>query len=128
MPGNGFALTIGVGREIHVASGPHGGTQLFDDLALPFNSEIFGNETVVDIDAQRALWKITYVSHRGFYGITPREKLLDRTCFGRRLYDDEWPRQAYLPISPIDAGAYPPEKNALTIAPWSRGCRGTSAQ
>jgi len=49
-----------------------GRAQLFDDVALPFNSEIFGNKAVVDVYAKRAFRKIANMTHRGFNSVAPR--------------------------------------------------------
>jgi hypothetical protein len=63
MPSDGFALTIGVGREIDARGLLDRGAQLFDDRALALDRDVRRREAVVDVDPEPALWKIAEVAY-----------------------------------------------------------------
>ncbi len=89
MPGDRLALAVGVGREVDVGCALYRAAQLLDDVALAFDRQILGREIVLDVNAQRAFWKVAHVPDRRLHGESRRKKLLDRPRLRRRLHDDQ---------------------------------------
>ena len=89
MPGDGFALAVRVGCKVDAARALRSLTQICDDLFLSLERLILRLKIVFNIDAQRALWQITQMSHAGLDLIVGAEVFSDGFGLRGRLHDDQ---------------------------------------
>jgi hypothetical protein len=83
MPGDGFALTVRVGREVDLARALHAGLEVLDDLRFVARNEVLRREVMLHIHAQRALGEIANVPHRGFHRIPGAQVTANGSGLGR---------------------------------------------
>ncbi len=64
VPGNGFALTVRVGRKVDGLGGLGFLFHLFDERAFAADIDVFRREIVFDIDAERAFGQVADMTDR----------------------------------------------------------------
>ncbi len=93
MGGDGLALAVRVGRQIHGGRRLRHLLQLGDDLFLAGNDHVVRLEVVLDVHAQDALGQVLDVAERGLDFVVLPQILVDRLRLGRRFDDDQRFRQ-----------------------------------
>ncbi len=98
MGGDGLALAVGVGRQVHGRRRLRQLLQLGDHLLLAGNDHVIRLEVVLDVHAQDALGQVLHVAERGLDFVVVPQVLVDRLRLGRRFDDDQ--RFDQLPLPP----------------------------
>jgi hypothetical protein len=89
VPGDGFALAVGVGRQDDALAVLGRLPEVRDDLLL-FGDDFVGrHESRRDVDAKLLLRQVADVAHGGLDHVILAEIVVDRLRLGRRFDDDE---------------------------------------
>src|SRR5712664_3061546 len=89
VPGDGFALAVGVGRQVDVLLVLGGLLDVLEHLRLALDDVVLGREVALDVDPELRLGQVHHVADGGLHLVVPPEVLAERLGFGRRLDDDE---------------------------------------
>ena len=88
MPGDGLPFPVRVGGQIDFSAALGRLFQVADDVLLPLDGLVIGDETVLNVHAQLALGQIPDMAH-GRLDLIPRPKVLSNGLgLGRGLYDN----------------------------------------
>ena len=96
MPGDRFALAVGIGGEIDLARVLCILLQRLDQIALAPDVDILRREVMLDVDAELTLGQVAQMSHRRTHHVFLAEVLLDRLRLRGRLDDDQGLRRFLL--------------------------------
>ena len=83
VPGDSFALTVGVGRQKDPRRLLGGGLDLLDRLRLVGRHDVLGCKPVLDVYAQVGLRQVTDVAHRRPDVVLTAKDSRYRSCLGR---------------------------------------------
>ena len=89
VPGDGLALTVRVGGQIHLSALLGRLFQGSDGLLLSLDGLVVGLESVFHVHAQLALGQVPDVTHGRHHLITRSKVLADGLGLGRGLYNDQ---------------------------------------
>ena len=85
MPGDGFALTVGVCREENLVALGNILLELADEFLFSFYNSVFGRKAVLDVNAELCRRQIAHMTHRRYDLIAGSEVFFNRFRLGRRL-------------------------------------------
>src|SRR5437870_706467 len=89
VPGDGFALAVGVGRQVDVLLVLGRLLDVLEHLRLALDDVVLGREVALDVDPELRLGQVHHVADGGLHLVVPPEVLAERLGLGRRLDDDE---------------------------------------
>ena len=89
MPGDGFTLAVGVGREIYPIAFCGGGLEGFYEFLLTGHRLVFRFKFPVKGNRHFLFWQVAYMTYRRHYFIIAAKIFFYAFCLGRRLHNDQ---------------------------------------
>ncbi len=90
VPGDGLALAVGVGGQVHLRRAFGLGLQLFDHILLFGGDHVARLKIMFDVHAHAVGRQVADVAHRSLHGVAPAQETAHRARLGRRLDDDHF--------------------------------------